>query len=67
MEGESPLNKWRRSGGVHIAGREGAACPDAFCRADDYHVAEDDTTAGLDLSPTRWVFTIKMWVKKLFF
>lgn len=29
-----------RSGGAHIEGREGAACPDGFCPADDNHVAK---------------------------
>lgn len=43
------LRRGGRSGGAHIEGREGAACPDALCpdndddgdhHHDDYHVAE---------------------------
>ena len=39
-----------RSGGAHIEGREGAACPDVFCPADD-----DDHVAEVDI-PTRMLY-----------
>lgn len=57
------LGRRGRSGGAHIEGREGAACPDALCPDNDddgdhhdgHHVAELPAPSWIPISACRWV------------
>ena len=44
------LRRRGRSGGAHIEGREGAACPDALCPDNDDDGDDDDGGSGHDVA-----------------
>lgn len=60
------LRRRGRSGGAHIEGREGAACPDALCPDNDddgdhhdgHHVAEVPAPSWIPVSACRWVHAL---------
>lgn len=60
------LRRRGRSGGAHIEGREGAACPDALCPDNDddgdhhdgHHVAEVPVPSWIPISARRWVHAL---------